>query len=260
MKLCLVQNDIVWENKAANREKAAVFLSQAAEQGAQLVVFPEMSLTGFSMNVSLAEPPNGDTVEFFADRTRELGIAAGFGFSCIHDGIITNRFCIAYNGEIVAAYDKIHPFSYGGENLTYTAGNCPVIAEVCAERIGLTVCYDLRFPELYQKLSENCSVILTIANWPDTRSVHWNTLLKARAIENQCYVAGCNRCGSAGGLSYSGESAVYSPEGEVVCAAGSYKEQMIYAEVSREICAAVRGSFPLKKDRRCDLYRDFYVK
>lgn len=258
MKLCLVQRDIVWENKPANRSRCHIAMEQAAEQGAQLVVFPELSLTGFTMNPALAEPPDGETVEFFSAVSRELGIAAGFGFACAHYGVITNRFCIADRGVITAAYDKIHPFSYGGECSVYSAGSKLVKAEVCGETVGLTVCYDLRFPELYQALSGSCSVILVIANWPDKRSEHWKALLKARAVENQCYIAGCNRCGEGGGLSYSGDSAVYSPAGKLICAAESYKDELIFADVRREECAAVQGSFPVKKDRRPDLYRDFY--
>ena len=260
MKLCLVQSDIVWENKQANMSRCRASMEQAGEQGAQLVVFPELSLTGFTMNPALAEPEDGGTAEFFVETTRELGIAAGFGFACVHDGVITNRFCIADRGVITAEYDKLHPFSYGGECGVYSPGNRLVTAEVCGETVGLTVCYDLRFPEVYQALSESCSAILVIANWPDKRSEHWKTLLKARSIENQCYIAGCNRCGNGGGLNYSGDSAVFSPAGELICAAEAYKEQMIFADVRREVCASVQGSFPVKQDRRRDLYRDFYAK
>ncbi|MGN1341354.1 MAG: nitrilase-related carbon-nitrogen hydrolase [Oscillospiraceae bacterium] len=260
MKLCLVQSDIEWESKTANMTSCRTAMEQAAGKGAQLVVFPELSLTGFTMNPELAEPENGDTVEFFTQITREFGTAAGFGFACVHDGVITNRFCIADKGVITASYDKLHPFSYGGECSVYSHGNRLVTAKVCGEIVGLSVCYDLRFPEVYQALSRSCSVILVIANWPDKRSEHWKTLLKARAIENQCYIAGCNRCGNGGGLSYSGDSAVYSPEGELICAAEPYKQQLIFADVRRDVCTSVQGSFPLKQDRRRELYKDFYAE
>ncbi len=235
-------------------------MQKAAEKGAQFVVFPELSLTGFTMNSVLAEPPDGETVQFFTDASRELGIAAAFGFACKHDGIITNRLCVAYNGIITAEYDKLHPFSYGGECSVYSPGSCLAATEVCGETVGLTICYDLRFPELYQALSRRCSLIIVIANWPVKRSDHWKALLKARAIENQCYITGCNRCGNGGGLSYSGDSAVYSPTGELICAAQPYDEQLIFADIRREECDKVQRSFPLKNDRRLDLYRDFYAK
>lgn len=142
----------------------------------------------------------------------------------------------------------------------YSGGARIVTAKVCGMTVGLSVCYDLRFPEIYQAMSEECQLILVIANWPDSRAYHWNTLLKARSIENQCYIAGCNRCGSGGGLKYSGGSIVCSPTGEVISAAEPYKEQLIYADISKKEVSSTRKGFPLKNDRRQDLYRDFYAK
>lgn len=260
MKLCLAQTNIVWEDKSANMHKAREILAEAARRGTDLVVFPELSLTGFTMNASLAEPVDGETVRFFQNATADLKIAAAFGFACAHDGVVTNRLCIADHGEITAEYDKIHPFSYGGECSVYSGGSRIVTAEICGIRVGLSVCYDLRFPELYQAMSEQCQLILVSANWPDSREYHWNTLLRARAIENQCYIAGCNRCGTGGGLDYSGGSIVCSPTGEVISAAEPYKEGLVAAEISEEEVSRIRRGFPLKNDRRQDLYRDFYAK
>lgn len=260
LKICVAQTNIVWENKSKNLRRCRDFIKTAAENGSRLIVFPELSLTGFTMNSSLAEAPGGETVRQFSHLSQEFGIAVGFGFACRESDRITNRFCIADNGGIIAGYDKLHPFSYGGECAVYSPGNHLETVELSGETLGLTVCYDLRFPEIYQKLSESCSLILVIANWPDSRSDHWKTLLKARAIENQCFIAGCNRCGSGGGLNYSGDSAVYAPTGELVGASEPYAEQLIYAEISGEECRKIRSGFPVKKDRRIDLYRDFYVK
>ena len=252
--------DIAWEDKPANLAKCTAYAEQAASRGAQLIVFPELSLTGFSMNKDIAEPPQGNTVSSFARLSQRLGIAIGFGFACRVGEVITNRLCIVNNGELAAYYDKIHPFSYGGECSTYTGGDTPVRAELFGETIGLTVCYDLRFPELYQELSQNCTLIINIANWPEKRRGHWQTLLKARSIECQSYIAGCNRCGSGGGLSYSGDSAVYSPSGELIAAAEPSREELIYAEIKGSECRSTRETFPVKMDRRTDLYRDFYAK
>lgn len=261
MKLCVVQCDIVWEDKQANQSRCLEAMKQAAEQGAQLVVFPEMSLTGFTMNTTLAEPQDGETAEFFMQASRELGIAVGFGFTCEHDGVITNRYCISDKGIITAEYDKLHPFSYGGESEVYARGNKPVTVNICGLTVGLTICYDLRFPELYQELSKTCDLILVAANWPQTRSEHWHTLLKARAIENQCYIAGCNRCGVDDKNRYSGGSLIYSPEGYVIDRDfGAYSERLLYAVVCRDECIRVREQFPLKSDRRRDLYKDFYAE
>lgn len=260
MKICAAQTDIIWENKQENMRRSREIIETAAGQGAQLVVFPELSLTGFTMNPELAEPPDGRTVQFFAEVSREFGIAAAFGFACSHDGVITNRLCIADRGEITAEYDKIHPFSYGGECAVYSSGNRIVTANTGGITTGLSVCYDLRFPEIYQAMSGSCQLLLVSANWPDTRAYHWDTLIKARAIENQCYFAGCNRCGNGGGLSYSGDSIVCSPSGEVIAAAEPYKEQLVFADIGCEEVGRLRGGFPLKKDRRLDIYRKFYER
>ena len=260
MKICVAQTDIVWENKADNFEKCRRFTEQAAERGSRLVVFPELSLTGFTMDGSLAEPPDGETVQRFSELSQKSGAAVGFGFACRENGRITNRFCIVDGGQVIAQYDKLHPFSYGGECALYSPGGRLVTAELSGETVGLTICYDLRFPEIYQKLSETCSLILVIANWPDSRSSHWKTLLRARAIENQCYIAGCNRCGSGGGLGYFRGSAVYSPAGELAAASEPYKEQLVFAEISGEECRKIQSGFPVKKDRRFEIYRDFYVR
>lgn len=158
LKLCAAQMDIAWENKAENLKKCSVLAEQAASNGAQLIVFPELTLTGFSMNKDLSEPPDGDSVNQFMRLSEKVGIAAGFGFACRTGEGITNRFCIVNAGRVVANYDKIHPFSYGGECATYTGGNLPASVELFGEAIGLTVCYDMRFPELYQALSQTCTL------------------------------------------------------------------------------------------------------
>ena len=175
LKLCAAQMDIAWENKAENLKKCSVLAEQAASNGAQLIVFPELTLTGFSMNKDLSEPPDGDSVNQFMRLSEKIGIAAGFGFACRTGEGITNRFCIVNAGRVVANYDKIHPFSYGGECATYNGGNLPASVELFGEAIGLTVCYDMRFPELYQALSQTCTLIINIANWPDKRRDHWQT-------------------------------------------------------------------------------------
>lgn len=260
LKLCAAQMAIAWENKAENLKKCSVLAEQASSNGAQLIVFPELTLTGFSMNKDLSEPPDGDSVNQFMRLSEKIGIAAGFGFACRTEEGITNRFCIVNAGRVVANYDKIHPFSYGGECATYTGGNLPASVELFGEAIGLTVCYDMRFPELYQALSQTCTLIINIANWPDKRRDHWQTLLKARSIECQSFIAGCNRCGSGNGLNYSGDSAVYSPWGEEAAKAEPYKEQLIYAEINGKVCREAREIFPVKQDRKLELYRDFYAK
>ena len=122
------------------------------------------------------------------------------------------------NGKLKTKYRKIHPFSYSTENKYYKAGKSPVITKISGMKIGLSICYDLRFPELFRFYAKaKVDLIINIANWPDTRIEHWRTLLKARAIENQCYVAGVNRVGDDPKLHYNGYSSVFDPMGKGDC-------------------------------------------
>lgn len=261
MRLCVVQTDIAWEDKKKNMEKFSGLIGEAAEQGAELVIFPELSLTGFSMNSGLSEPEDGETVRFFCGESQKHGIAIGFGYAHRAGDRIYNRYCIADSGTVTARYDKLHPFSYGGEAEVFTAGNELCTVDVRGVTVGLTICYDLRFPELYQALADRCQLIINAANWPEQRSAHWNALLKARALECQCYIAACNRVGSDPGNCYSGQSRIYDPEGiRIACVIMEYKQDLLFADISGERCAAAREEFPVRKDRRRDLYRNFYVK
>lgn len=257
MKVCICQTDTVWENKAENMLKCERMLSHAAESGAGLAVFPELTLTGFTMNASLAEPRDGETVSFFRELSKKYGIAVIFGYALAERGRVYNNLALVSGGDVAAEYSKLHPFTYGGESEVYTRGDRICSAALSEFNIGLTVCYDLRFPELFQRLSGGCGCIVVSANWAARRRDHWIALLKARAIENQCYIIGCNRCGSGGGIDYSGDSTVISPEGSVLAAVGS-AEQNIYADIGIEAVQKLRESFPIKKDRRTDLYRSFY--
>lgn len=258
MRVCVSQSDTAWEAPAENMKRCRELICEAARNGADLIVFPEMCLTGFTMKGELADT-TGETVSFFGECSEKYGIACVFGYSRAEGGKLYNRLAAAdKNGALLAEYSKLHPFSYSGEGDVYSAGDEVVSADICGIKTGLTICYDLRFPELYQRLSRECGCIIVSANWPEQRRAHWNTLLHARAIENQCYIIGCNRCKEGGGLLYSGDSAVYAPDGELLCAAPPYERALIYADVSAEEVKSVQRGFPLKKDRRNDIYRNFY--
>ncbi len=258
MRVCLAQYDIVWESKKENMSVCERFFSKAAEKSADLIVFPELSLTGFTMNTALAENKDGSTVRFFTECAERYGVSCVFGYAEKTDKGIFNRLAYADTfGRILSRYSKIHPFSYGGEDRFYSAGDT-VSSFICKDmEIGMSICYDLRFPELYQRLSEKCGCIVVSANWPESRREHWLTLLKARAIENQCYILGCNRIGNGGEVSYSGDSVVFVPDGSEIVRSGS-DEELIFADISSEEVSSIRNSFPLKNDRRLDIYKLFY--
>jgi predicted amidohydrolase len=248
MKIALVQYSPAWEDKEANKNKIRSLIKDIA--GVELLVFPEMSLTGFTMkSKEMSESIQGDSFRYFSLIAKEKN-------SNIFAGIIERRKNRIYNtlihikpdGNLVKLYRKIHPFSYSGENEHYNAGTKPAYTKIKNWKIGLTICYDLRFPELFRKYGKKRThLIVNIANWPDTRIEHWRTLLKARAIENQCYVAGVNRVGKDLKLNYVGFSSVFDPMGKEIVAVEN-EEKVIVAELDKNFVSEVRVKFPFLDD------------
>jgi predicted amidohydrolase len=248
MKIALVQYSPQWEYKDANREKILEMLTDF--EPVELIIFPEMSLTGFSMEPrKIGEGIGGPSVRFFS----ELAVDKK---SNVIAGIVEKRKERFYNtlvhikpdGRLVKLYRKIHPFSYSGEDKFYSAGIRPAISKMRNWKIGLTICYDLRFPELFRKYGKKrVHLIVNIANWPDTRIEHWKTLLKARAIENLCYVAGVNRVGDDPKLNYVGFSSVFDPMGKEIVALEN-EEKVIVTELDKEYVTEVREKFPFLDD------------
>ena len=152
------------------------------------------------------------------------------------------------SGKLVCSYRKIHPFSYSSEDKFYTGGNKAVITEINGWTVGLSICYDLRFPELFRQYAkQKVGLIIVIANWPDTRIAQWKTLLSARAIENQCYVAAVNRVGDHLKLHYNGRSSIYDPMGNEIVSLSDL-EKVTSADISIENVIQVRSKFPFLED------------
>lgn len=260
MRVALVSLDQAWEDKAENCIRVAEHVDAAVVAGASLVVFPEMTLTGFSMAVeSIGEDPGrSDTVAFFK-KLASGRIAIAFGVVHLEGGKGVNKLVVIdREGQVLAEYRKIHPFSYGNEHLHYAPGDTLATFELEDLRIGCTVCYDLRFPALYQALARHCDVILNIANWPYRRVEHWDALLRARAIENQLFMVGVNRTGVDGnGLEYSRSTKVYDPWGESIQAIAS-NGTLDIVEVEGAAVRDARNILPVFSDRRDHLYSQFY--
>jgi len=248
MKIALVQYCPAWEDKETNKKKILSLVQDI--NGVELFIFPEMTLTGFSMKSGeMSETIQGDSFRFFSSIAKEKSVN-------IFAGIIEQRNNRIYNtlihvkpdGNLVKLYRKIHPFSYSGENEHYNAGTKPAYTKIKNWKIGLTICYDLRFPELYRKYGKKrAHLIVNIANWPDTRIEHWRTLLKARAIENQCFVAGVNRVGKDPKLNYVGFSSVFDPMGKEL-ATVEIEEKVIIVELDKNYVSEVREKFPFLDD------------
>ncbi len=258
MKIALVSLDQVWEDKNANQIKCQNYIEQASKLKAGFIIFPEMTLTGFSMNTQLIgeKQTQSPTIDFFSQQAKLNNIAIAFGAVFKKENKANNNLVIVDNiGNLLTTYAKIHPFSYSGENEYYVGGDKICTCEITDAIIGLTICYDLRFPEVFQALSQKCNLILTIANWPEKRIAHWNTLLQARAIENQCFTIGVNRTGKDGNDHiYSKSSVIFDPTGEKLAPIESYHDLDIYDLPINQVLS-VRSSFPMKQDRRTELYK-----
>lgn len=250
MKIALVQYSPVWENKSASMEKLKSLLAQT--DAIDLLIFPEMTLTGFTMKSNnFAEELEGESYIFFSSLAKEKKCSVLFGM--IEKGNKKNFNTLVHlnnQGKIISTYRKIHPFSYSTEDVFYGKGKNTVVTKVKGIKIGLSICYDLRFPELYRFYAKDkVHLIVDIANWPDTRVEHWRTLLKARAIENQCYVAGVNRVGNDPKLHYNGFSSVFDPMGKEIVAVEN-DEKVIIAEMDKTYVNEVRKKLPFLDDMR----------
>ena len=248
MRIGLIQYSPSWENKEVNKEK--LLQLTVGVDGVELFIFPEMTLTGFTMkSQNVSEGIQGDSFRFFSElaKSKHSHIIAGVVENS-KNHFYNTLIHILPNGDLVKIYRKIHPFTYSGENEHYSAGSRPAISKIKKWKIGLTICYDLRFPELFRKYGKKrAHLIVNIANWPDTRIEHWNTLLKARAIENQCYVAGVNRVGDDPKLHYTGCSSVFDPMGKELVSVEN-EEKLITLKIDKNYVKEVRDNFPFLDD------------
>ncbi len=252
MRIAAVQHDIVWEDREANFDRLAPQVARAVGAGAELVLLTETFSTGFSMTPGIGEPEGGPSARFLADQAAEHGIWVGG--SCPEvaaDGELPyNSFVLAGPDGSVHRYRKLHPFTHGGEHERFRAGEKPVTLEIGGLRITPFICYDLRFGDVFWRAAPETDVYLVVANWPAARRHHWQTLLQARAIENQAYVVGCNRVGTAGdGTAHAGDSRIVSPMGELLATAAG-TETLVLADVDAAEVAATRDRFRFLADRR----------
>ena len=252
VKVAALQCDIEWENAPANRSRFGDRIEEAASDGARLILLPEMFPTGFSMAPErFAEDPDGLTATFLHDCASRTGSWVAGSFACLAPGRDkpTNRFLAAGPRGEEAIYDKIHPFSYGGESDHYAAGDHTVTFSVDGLRVTPFICYDLRFGDWFWRTTEETDCYAVVANWPTQRQSHWVDLLRARAIENLAYVVGVNRVGSGGGVDYSGGTVIFGPFGSTVAFSSEPKEETVTAEVDRSIVDSTRSRYPFIADR-----------
>ena len=259
MNIALNETKIEWENPSANIDRLRKDLQYLKDYNLDAVFLPEMSFTGFSMNVKKTCDSQRNTIKKIKEIAAEYNVMIGFGWVDYKNEEYTNHYSIVDSTRIIIDYIKIHPFSYGGESDVYSGGNEIPVCSIQDFNVGIQICYDLIFPETFQILSKNASLIIVPANWPQKREEHWDVLLQARAIENQVYLVGINCIGEMDGMNYSGHSVIYSPDGkrcDCVSVQSETGNNIYIYEISNDVLD-YRNAFPVKKDRKEYLYRRF---
>jgi predicted amidohydrolase len=247
LRVTMIQAELAWQDPATNRrELAAHFRGLAGHT--DLIVLPEMFTTGFSMDAAaLAEPMDGPTIGWLREESAAVGCAITGSLIVTEGGQHYNRLVWATPDGGVAYYDKRHLFRMAREHEHYASGNRRLTVELKGWRICPLVCYDLRFP-VWSRNRGDYDVLLYVANWPSRRRTAWSALLRARAIENVCYVVGVNRVGKDGnGASYTGDSVALDFLGNVLGGdrGGDFVETVVF---DRESLATFRRDFPVHLD------------
>ncbi len=250
IKITLIQSDLHWENKAGNLKMFSQKM-EAINESTDLIILPEMFSTGFSMQPEkLAEAMNGETVKWMKEEAKKKNAVITGSFICLENGKHFNRLVWMKPDGTYSIYDKRHLFSMGDENNHYTSGTGRITEEIKGWKICPLICYDLRFPVFSRNSKTNpYDLLIYVANWPERRAHPWKTLLLARAIENQAYVAGVNRVGTdANELYYSGDSAMINYKGEIISKITSDKEFTETVTLNYEELQDFRKQFPALND------------
>ncbi len=260
LRVALGEYDTGFHTPARSLARAADLVARAASAGARLVVLPETCVTGFTMEPArFAEDEGGAHSRALAGLACEHGVWIIAGLARRSDdarstaadlpraGVTNSAVCIDPNGREVGVYHKQRLFSYGGEHEQYSSGNRPTIIAIDGLRVSPFICYDLRFPELFRAVAPDIDVIVVIANWPAVRRAHWDVLVRARAIENQCFVVAVNRIAEGGGIEYDGGSVAYDPWGERIDTTIEGESPRIVALDARRV-AETRAHYPFLAD------------
>jgi predicted amidohydrolase len=262
MKVAVAQISCSLGDPDANLLKVRDFSHRARDAGAELIVFPEMTDTGYSMPVIQAHAASwsGGFVPGLQEIARDLSIAIVSGVSERADSSIYNsQVLIDSDGNIPAKYRKTHLYAVAPveEQTCFAAGDRFASFAFGNLHLGFSICYDLRFPEMYRKLAteQKVGAFIVSSAWPFPRIEHFRTLALARAIENQSYVIASNRVGKDYDLWFCGSSAIIDPRGVVTAAASADREELIQADVSEELVRSVRSRVESFAHRRQDLYK-----
>ena len=254
MKIALLQLDIKWLDTEANHAKAEFLIRKAAAEGCDLAVLPEAFTTGFPMKASIFSDNSPDsTAQFLSSLATELGINIIAGYLTSDPGEQKgSNIAVAIDRQGLTAgyYSKMYMFTVINEADMIRAGEKPAVFSLDGVASTIFICYDLRFPEIFRTVAPSVQCVFVIANWLTKRIDHWAALLKARAIENQCFVFGVNRVGIDGNnIPYPGLSLAYDPWGYEICRGGD-KEGIITCDIDPDMVNRTRERFPFLQDMR----------
>lgn len=258
-RICIVQAKSSWENPDKNLKKASVFAETAAKENAGIICFSEQYATGWDPSSSaFAESIEGPVCSAFSDIAEEYGIGVLGSFREKSNECLKNTAVFFdHNGRILSKYSKIHLFSPAGEDKNYIPGNFPSVFNYCGLKLGIAICYDLRFPELflnYKRLGAEC--VLVPSAWPCSRLSHWDLFLRTRAVENGLFMVGINTTGSNPIDDYCGGSMAVSPSGDII--SGPLKDEvLLYADIDVDMAAGEVSAPASLSDRRDDLYKSW---
>jgi predicted amidohydrolase len=256
VQIIAVQLDSQWQDPPSNHARVRALLESANIRPGALIVLPEMFDTGFSMNLEFtAQDETRRSERFLRELAAEHNAAVlGGVVGPIVDGQASNEaVAFAPDGGELVRYRKLQPFTPAGEDVKYGAGDAHQAFEWGGVKIAPFICYDLRFPEVFRPaVLDGAEVIVVIACWPEARSEHWVRLLQARAIENQAFVIGVNRCGADPYLQYDGRSCGFDPHGNPLFEA-SAAEQVVSLAIEADEARQWREKFPALRDVRSDL-------
>ena len=248
MKISIIQPDLAWEDKSRNFKNLGELISPLYKK-TDIVVLPEMFNTGFSINPEqLSESPEAETFDWMKNIAQRGNFGLCGSYMVKENMHFFNRWVFVTPEKESWYYDKRHLFSMAGEDKFFSPGKTRLIFSFRGVRISPHICYDLRFP-VWSRNRNDYDLIIYAANWPESRISVWNTLLKARAIENQCYVAGANRIGTDGeGIKYCGDSMIVDPRGVIIASANRNEESSVTGKISLTELSDFRKKFPVLKD------------
>jgi len=255
VKAASVQFNIKLAEIDENRQHVHSALARLADDGVELVVLPEMWGTGFAYKeLNELATRTGDLVEELGALSAQYGMVIVGSLPEPHENKVYNTAYVLDRGKMRGKYRKIHLFSLMQEDRSFDSGCSPLLVDTSVGKLGVFICYDLRFPELARRLAvEGAEILVVPGEWPKPRQEHWRTLLRARAIENQLFLVSANCCGMVGKLDFFGMSMIIDPKGEVLAEAG-YEPLNITATLDFALMEEWRSQIPCFTDRKPECY------